>query len=55
VHVKNSAGGLAYVIVPNNNTTTGNAFIGLAAGQVGTFVFTSYNTDEANVMVTVTR
>jgi len=55
VHVKNSAGGLAYVIVPNNNTTTGNAFIGLAAGQVGTFVFTSYNTDAANVMVTVTR
>lgn len=55
VHVKNSAGALAYVIVPNNNTTTGNAFIGLAAGQVGTFVFTSYNTDAANVMVTVTR
>ena len=55
VHVKNSAAGLAYVIVPNNNTTIGNAFIGLAAGQVGTFVFTSYNTDAANVMVTVTR
>ena len=55
VHVKNSAGGLAYVIVPNNNTTTGNAFIGLADGQVGTFVFTSYGTDAGNIMVTVTR
>lgn len=55
VHVKNSAGALAYVIVPNNNTTTGNAFIGLADGQVGTFVFTSYGTDAGNVMVTVTR
>lgn len=55
VHVKNSAGTLAYVIVPNNNTTTGNAFIGLADGQVGTFVFTSYGTDAGNVMVTVTR
>ena len=55
VHVKNSAGALAYVIVPNNNTTTGNAFIGLANGQVGTFVFTSYGTDAGNIMVTVTR
>jgi len=55
VHVKNSAGGLAYVIVPNNNTTTGNAFIGLADGQVGEFVFTSYGTDAGNIMVTVTR
>lgn len=55
VHVKNSAGALAYVIVPNNNTTTGNAFIGLADGQVGRFEFTSYGTDAGNVMVTVTR
>jgi len=55
VHVKNSAGALAYVIVPNNNTTTGNAFIGLADGQVGTFVFTSYGTDAGNIMVTITR
>jgi len=55
VHVKNSAGALAYVIVPNNNTTTGNAFIGLADGQVGEFVFTSYGTDAGNIMVTVTR
>ena len=55
VHVKNSAGGLAYVIVPNNNTTTGNAFIGLADGQVGQFVFTSYGTDAGNIMVAVTR
>ena len=55
VHVKNSAGALAYVIVPNNNTTTGNAFIGLANGQVGEFVFTSYGTDAGNIMVTVTR
>ena len=55
VHVKNSAGALAYVIVPNNNTTTGNAFIGLANGQVGTFIFTSYGTDAGNVMVTAIR
>ena len=55
VHVKNSAGALAYVIVPNNNTTTGNAFIGLADGQVGQFIFTSYGTDAGNIMVTVTR
>ena len=55
VHVKNSAGALAYVIVPNNNTTTGNAFIGLADGQVGQFVFTSYGTDAGNIMVAVTR
>jgi hypothetical protein len=55
VHVKNSAGGLAYVIVPNANTNTGNAFIGLATGITGTFVFTSYGTDAGNVFVTVSR
>ena len=55
VHVKNSAGALAYVIVPNANTNTGNAFIGLATGITGTFVFTSYGTDEGNVFVTVSR
>ena len=55
VHVKNSAGALAYVIVPNANTNTGNAFIGLATGITGTFVFTSYGTDDGNVFVTVSR
>jgi hypothetical protein len=55
VHVKNSAGALAYVIVPNANTNTGNAFIGLATGITGTFVFTSYGTDAGNVFVTVSR
>jgi hypothetical protein len=55
VHVKNSAGALAYVIVPNENTNTGNAFIGLATGITGTFVFTSYGTDAGNVFVTVSR
>ena len=55
VHVKNSAGALAYVIVPNSNTNTGNAFIGLATGITGTFVFTSYGTDAGNVFVTVSR
>ena len=55
VHVKNSAGALAYVIVPNANTNTGNAFIGLATGITGTFVFTSYGTDEGNVFVAVSR
>jgi hypothetical protein len=55
VHVKNSAGALAYVIVPNANTNTGNAFIGLDTGITGTFVFTSYGTDAGNVFVTVSR
>ena len=55
VHVQNSAGALAYVIVPNNNTNTGNAFIGLATGITGTFVFTSYGTTSANVFVTAIR
>lgn len=55
VHVKNSAGALAYVIVPNENNNTGNAFIGLATGITGTFVFTSYGTDAGNVFVTVSR
>jgi hypothetical protein len=55
VHVKNSAGALAYVIVPNSNNNTGNAFVGLATGITGTFVFTSYGTDAGNVFVTVSR
>ena len=41
--------------IPNANTNTGNAFIGLATDITGTFVFTSYGTDAGNVFVTVSR
>jgi len=53
VTVKNLSGSTANIILPNTNNNKASNVIPIAAGVVGTFIFTSYDTSSANVTVTV--
>jgi hypothetical protein len=53
VTVKNVSASTANVILPNTNNNKASNVIPIAAGAVGTFIFTSYDSTSANVTVTV--
>lgn len=55
VTIKNVSGTSANVILPNTNNNKANTVIALAAGVVGTFIFTSFDSTSANVTVTVSN